>query len=150
MGVPRPFPALTSMILRFRKYTEASKIKCNKAVNHSFKEKPYYYLFFSCYILVELSWTGYFVSSSETLSIPGSTVLDTIMTTILTWVGGGTEQSHGSTAPQAASPTLFPLFVRISAEQWVWEREWIGMIGDGLTFKNTNTYQNFYATHRAD
>lgn len=41
MGVPRPFPALISVILWFRKYAGTSEMNC-----HTFEEKAYYYLFF--------------------------------------------------------------------------------------------------------
>lgn len=46
MGAPRSFPALTSMILQFRKYAKIPKIKYNKAENHTVEEKTYYYLHF--------------------------------------------------------------------------------------------------------
>lgn len=42
---PGPF-LLWHLWLWFRKYAEASKIKCNKAANHTLEEKAYYYLFF--------------------------------------------------------------------------------------------------------
>lgn len=53
MGLPRSFPALTSMIPRLRKYIQASKIKCNKAAFFSAESLLLFIL--SHYILVELS-----------------------------------------------------------------------------------------------